>query len=363
MLSKIFSRVFTVGLVAASVYFFYQHNYLVGVSFLIMAVLRVFGYNLERFAKGLGDLAKHAEIEKKCNCVIELTMNVEEVLKHESVRALFDKLRTKGVIKEGQEKDNWTKLLVQNYQQKYQTDQPFEKVKFNIKNNLLWKNGAIDFNDNIYHEFFLPYAYVTGQDDDHVPFWAPKIQVGLSIRIFMVNGIIKLQIGDFSKEYSSDVVEKGMAVYKTYETVTSFPLLYFSHRHRIPENYLNLSMYATNAYYEHQKRQKTDMTRDWKQVVKDVADHNYVCSVADEYVADKRRWDKIIKTFDQKREEWLKREEFNDPYARKDDDDDYLRDDSIYYTNKYLTVYVANYNDLKERREKYVYGDYYEERP
>ena len=49
----------------------------------------------------------------------------------------------------------------------------------------------------------------------------------------------------------------------------------------------------------------------------------------------------------------------------RNDEDDYhdLDDNSIYYSNKYLAVSVANYKDRKEHREKYLYTDYYEERP
>ena len=54
-------------------------------------------------------------------------------------------------------------------------------------------------------------------------------------------------------------------------------------------------------------------TKDWKEVVKDAANYNYVCSVADEYVEDRGRWEKIIKRFEAKRNPWLKREGFSDP--------------------------------------------------
>ena len=58
----------------------------------------------------------------------------------------------------------------------------------------------------------------------------------MTIRAFVVNGIIKLQIGRFSKRLSPEVVKKGLDIYKTYETITSFPLLYFTSQHQIPEN-------------------------------------------------------------------------------------------------------------------------------
>ena len=111
---------------------------------------------------------------------------------------------------------------------------------------------------------------------------------------------------------------------------------------------------------------KKDFTADWKHLNQEVRDYNYVCNLADEVINDSGKWQKIVKVFNDKKDAWLKKEEFKNPFARdKEDDyyDDRFDDNNIYYVNKYLNVFVANYNDFKEKREKYVYTDYYEERP
>ena len=107
------------------------------------------------------------------------------------------------------------------------------------------------------------------------------------------------------------------------------------------------------------------MTKDWKEVVRDVADYNYVCSVADEYVEDQKKWDKVTKRFEDKRKTWLESEGFKDPFARDDKEDTYYgpHDNSVYFGNEYLHVYALNYGDMKEHRERYTYTDYYEEHP
>ena len=224
------------------------------------------------------------------------------MLKHDATAWLFRRLQSTRLIALEITLDEWAARLLKNYQTKYMTDAVVHSVKFNIKNNLLWKNGEIDFTDSIYHEVFIPYddpsdsQKIVGPGDcSEIIFRSlnPEgIHAGVTIRIFVVNGIIKLQIGKFSKSLSPDVTKKGLDVYKTFETITSFPLLYFSYQHRIPENYLNLSAYATDSWQRHQKGEKTDMAKDWKDVVKDVADYNYVCSAADEYVEDRSRWEK-----------------------------------------------------------------------
>lgn len=92
----------------------------------------------------------------------------------------------------------------------------------------------------------------------------------------------------------------------------------------------------------------------------------YNVNLADEYVEDKGKWQKIVKKFDEKKKQWLKKEEFKNPFGQDEDKDEYddrWDDNSIYYSNKYMSVFVFNYNELKDKREKYVYTDYYEERP
>lgn len=352
------STIFTLIIGGASIYFFYENNFLVGLLLLIWTISRLFGVSLQRLVKGLGELISHYELERKSNVSMELRINVEEVLKHSSVEQLFKKLKENKIAHEA-DISEWIKKLLNNYKKKYKTTKNWEKVKFNIKNNLVFKNEKIDFNDSIYHELYIPYEYKDGKEEEESIF-TPRIETGLTIRVFIVNGIIKLQIGYFSKEYTPKMLrDGGLAVYQTHETITSFPLMYFSYQHKIPENYLNLSAYATESWKDSHvdaKDKKKDFTADWKELKREIRDYNYVCNLADEYIEDKGKWEKIVKGFDEKKEAWLKREEFRNPFGREKDDD-------IYYVNKFLNVFIANYNDLKEKREKYVYTDYYKERP
>lgn len=355
------STLFTLALAGATIYFFYDYNFFLAVVFLIWTLSRLFGYSFQRLVKGFGEITTHSQLEKKCNVVLEIKINIEEVLKHKAVSELFERLKKQKNI-EKKSKDEWIKDLLHSYKKKFDKKETLEEVKFNIKNNVLWKNGEIDFNDSVYHEVFIPYNL----DEFEKKELSPYIYTGLTIRVFIVNGIIKLQIGDFAKEVSPEVIKKGLDVYKTHETIASFPLMYFHWQHKIPENYLNLSMYATDSYYKHLKGDKEDFTKDWKEINKEIRDYNYVCSIADEYVEDRGRWEKIVKEFDEKKDKMLKENDFKDPFARDENDDYYYddwRDNNVYFINKLMTIFVANYNENKEKREKFVYTDYYEERP
>lgn len=359
------SKFFTFALLAGSIYSFYEYSFLLAVILLIWTLSRLFGYNLQRLIKGIDEINNYSQLEKKCNVILEIKLVIEEILNSPAVSELFDRLKENEIIKNKNRKD-WITNLVENYKKKFDKENPLEEIRFNIKNNVLWKNGEIDFNDSVYHEIFIPYEYKNGKEEEEKSLFTPDINIGLSIRVFIVNGILKLQIGNFSKELSSEVIKKGLDVYKTYETITSFPLMYFHWQYKIPENYLNLSMYATDSYYQNLiKETKGDFTKDWKEINEDVRDYNYVCSIADQYVDDSSRWEKIIKRFDEKKNLILKENNFKDPFARDDDDDYYddYRSNNVYYLNNFMSVFIANYNDNKEKREKYAYTDYYEERP
>ena len=134
----------------------------------------------------------------------------------------------------------------------------------------------------------------------------------------------------------------------------------------LKENYLNLSAYATeswkNMHADKDKKSK-DFTSDWKALNKEVRDYNYVCSVADEYVANRKRWDTIVAGFEKKKLAWLEKENLRNPFARGDDDPyDDLQLNNLYFVNSYLSVFIINHNEFREKRERYVYTDYYEER-
>src|SRR5262249_39173781 len=156
----------------------------------------------------------------RSNCFLRLIIGIEGLLKHEAVSELFLKLQSTGTIRREISEDQWKTQLLENYRQKYKTDNVHHEVKFNIKNNLLWTNGEIDFNDSIYHELFIPYNGPTGSPQITAPpgeefdrkretsLNSEGIHAGLTVRVFVVNGIIKLQIGKFSKRLSPEVIKK-----------------------------------------------------------------------------------------------------------------------------------------------------------
>lgn len=369
------SGIFTFIILAASVYFFTEYNFVVAVILLVLGLSRLFGYSLTRLVNGINAITTNTATERKVNASIEIKLNIVEILDHEVFSEVFKKLKGNEGLKLTTEAA-WKKQLLENFKKIYKeaedhtTDDGkrylWEKVKFNIKNGLLWKNGEIDFNDSIYHGWFVPHVYVSEEEEKDR--WTEDIRVGVSIRVFAVNGMIKVQVGSYNKDQSPRLIRDGfLAVYQTWTTVTTFPLMYFLVSHNIPSSYFNLSMYATDSYREHlAKDSKINFTDDWKAINAEVSEYNYITNLPDdETIPDQKKFQEISTKFNEKREAILAKENFIDPYARKDDDyhDSYFDDNNINFRNDYVSIFIANMNEFKEKKEKYLYPDFYEERP
>ena len=102
--------------------------------------------------------------------------------------------------------------------------------------------------------------------------------------MLVVNGMLHLQVGRFDKGYSPRVLRAGsLAVYETFTTVTSFPLMYFSYQHGIPVRYLNLVAAATPSYKEShddrgdEKKRWKNRYSDWQSLNREIAGYRLLC--------------------------------------------------------------------------------------
>lgn len=370
------NHIFTLIIGASSVYFFYSNNFIIALILFTWFLSCLFGYNLKRIFEGLG----HSEVERQSNILLELKINIVTILNHKAVSDLFDRLQNgkKSTFRSEfkfKDKAKWIEQMIDNYKKKYNNDNDWtndeghrfvwDSIKYNIKNNILWKNGQIDFSDSIEHELLIPYEFKGEDNDDSMSWNDNNIGSGLRVRIIIVNGMIRLQIGKFDKESSPEVYrDSGLAAYKTWETLTTFPLMHVSQS--IPTRYLNLSMYATDSYKGTLKREPSgDWTKDWKKLNAEVVDYNYLkTAFANDALTD-TKFNKTYKKFYTKSLEKLAAENFSDPHKREDDDwlPGWMEDNNITYLNYFLYVFIADYKDMREKNEKYYLTDFHEEHP
>lgn len=370
------STIFTLVIGCASVYLFYKNSFLIALVLFTWFLSRLFGYNIKRIFEGLG----HSEVERQSNIVLELKINIATILNHKAVSDLFDRLQNgkKAMFRSEfkfKDKVKWVEQMIGNYKKKYNKNDNdwtnkegrrfvWDSIKFNIKNNILWENEQINFSDSIEHELVIPYEFKGKEDDDSMS-WN-DIGSGLRVRVIVVNGMIKVQIGNFDKESSPEIYnDSGLAAYKTWETITTFPLMYVSQS--LPAHYLNLSMYATDSYKGLLKREPSkDWTKDWKELNTEIADYNYLkTAFASDAPADSK-FNKVYKKFYTKSLEKLAAENFSDLNKKKDDDwpvPGWMEDNNTTYLNNFLHVFIADYKDARKRNEEYYLTDYHEEHP
>lgn len=304
------------------------------------------------------------------NVAIDIAINVAGVLRSEKLDVVFDKVQDGVVMRNGKkiklfsDRETFVKKLLGNYKKKYSKekeekkllrifkdnkekiskvdDHLWEKIKFNIKNNILWKNNTVDFHDVICHRIFIPYDLSSDfydlKTDNHFGL-ITGIQWGLMIRIVVVNGILKLQVGEFDEETSPEILKNVKCL--EYLTITSFPLIYASYS-LIPSSYFNLSV---SAIQDEEYRGK-DSIAEWKAIKNEFIKYNNLFN-HDEGDLSGSWIGKTMKDFEKKKKKWFKKESF-------DFGMNHIR-------NKYLSVSISDMNEMKDEiaRQYTEFGNKY----
>ncbi len=356
------SSVIRLGILGLAVYFYLQGKVLwaaVCVAFVIWLSFR------QQIAHIVGAFGKLTEVpqEHSANSELSYSFGLDGVFEHPAVDQLFAKLQTKNKAP-APTLEEWRKLLAENYCRKYKREKPGCEVRFNVKNNLLFVNGDVEFGDHIYYQLEIPYRWTDAGEPERVPSFSPESEYRLAVRVLLVNGILRLEVGGFDKEYSPAVFREGsMAVYEDFATVTTFPLMYFTHQHGIPVRYLNLVAEATPAYKAWTTGRSTeknpDMYRDWRSLHAELATYRILCDTENENYGMKRRL-KLEKAFEEKRIALLNA----DGYKTPDHEEEAWRypDTGHWYSNRFGRVFFWNRNNYGEGFEGW-FADYTEEQP
>lgn len=337
---------------------------------ILCAVLLGWSFLQQQIAALAGVVGKLINVphEHDANCVLQYTYSLEDVVKHPSVNALFHKLQANSKAPT-QTLDEWRTLLIGSYARRYAPATNSREITFNIKNNLLFKNQEVDFGDHVFDSVEIPYRWTEdGQPEERRGFLTPEVEVQLTVRVLLVNGMLLLQVGHFDKAYSPRILNNGsLGVYETYATITSFPLLYFADDHGIPVRYLNLVPQATAAEKERHahrgdKNWKGLPGGDWRTLQYDIAAYRVLCDTDNDNY-DYNAVTKLAKSFHDKREPLLAAEDYK-TYPRADEETWRYPDMGHTYWNEYGQVFFRNMNANRDSpRAAHWFTDYYEEQP
>jgi hypothetical protein len=301
---------------------------------------------------------------KKYNTLIDIRINVVEILNHPILQRIFDAAKTGKSIGNGiaqNTKDEWINVMIENYKRIYTDANEWvskgkrinlHKIKFNLINNLLWTNGEIDFTDEIYYKISIPYdSKETDKDcfgDD------------ISIRLFVLNGILKIQVGPFDEKSSPKNIGNGHA-YQNYVTISSFPLIYFQPHTNLPTEYMNFGVLLTDLMHSGVPEldiQKAIDNMHLEKAQYEFVSENEFSSDTGRYSRDERKLREIYDLFAEKRTEWLHRENFVDDNADKE------KKINESYNNNYWSIKIVDYLSWKENRDyrENRFADFYEQR-
>jgi hypothetical protein len=351
------------GIVLLTGYLYRQGSQALTLSLLLFAWLIV--EQLVASTDGVGRRVAHLQLEHDASSVLIYRFSVERVLSHPCVETFF------GALKRADKAPaptfaEFRALLLDTYARKYAPATTTCEVGYNVKNNLLFKNGQIDFSDHVYHALEIPYRW-----DDAKPASDPALSAeceeALTIRLLIVNGMLELQVGDFAKRYSPRLLRgDSPAVYQTYVTITSFPLLYFSGYHGMPVRYLNAVPAATASYKATLDDSITDPKKwkkryaDWRALQSDIAAYRVLCDDHNED-HDFKRVDALSKRFRERRESFLAREGYRNDELDGEESWRYP-DIGHAFSNSYGRVFLRNMNANRENpRVEAWFCDYVED--
>ena len=143
------------------------------------------------------------------NTRLRISIKLTETLRHPAVRRLLDRLKQVGRVDSSLTEEQWTASLVEAYQERSRReDQESEEVVFHIRGERLWVNGRLCETDSLYHEIVIPYESVQQVDREHVH-EDDVDRAALRLRVLVVNGLLKLQVGRFDRSLSPERTPKA----------------------------------------------------------------------------------------------------------------------------------------------------------
>lgn len=363
-----------VALLVLGVYFLKEGNVLLGLVFATVFVLMTNYRTFSRIGKLTLQLRDEA-IAAQCNVVIEIGFDVERALQHQDLNRLFDYLRTPrstdvkfelaGFTNEplpplgASTVGEWRKELVAIYKEKYKREHSFESVRFNVKGSTIFKDDIPWHNDMLIHSLEIP--VVSGLDESRYRHSTFKT---VEIRVVMINGMLKLQLGRFPKDASPRIYKTSVyPTHRTFVTLTSFPMLHFHRRHGLPEKHLNLEIKGSEAWVaaledrSDKKRRKSG--NDW-QLLHDDLVHYRTLVVPDNEDVDYDTRKKAREHLDQRREVFLKEQGFKTAYTQPDEYDAVDLGESHF--NDMLHVTFHNLHDWREAVKSEALIDFFEDK-
>ncbi len=218
---------------------------LVGWSF-----LRVFKDVRAAYTMPLERSLLDAVSESRAATKISISLKVDGILGHHALGAAFERLKGLGRLSSEVTIEQWRQTLLEKFrkQEGLLSDDPtWAKVEFDIRSGQLWVDGDYRQNSIIYHAILIP-------DESLENPYAGRD--GLTIRIFVLNGQLVVQVGEWEEEDGRREEWQKDTSWIAWDTVTEFPLLLCPLVHYIPPRFLLLDIFANSLDHPNWERMK-----------------------------------------------------------------------------------------------------------
>ena len=286
---------FTAAVFLAAVYFLLDEKWFWGTLLLGWAVYRAAVGRLRSVMRLLVAHGQQATSEIRSNSWIRVTVYVEPALQHPAVADLYTRLSALKNLN-GMSKEDWTSGLLERFRSKYGGGTAAQ-VLFRVHANIVWKDGKPDWGGELSHEWLLPTSGMRWDPGLGLPRDEDDSYRGLRLRIVVVNGVLKFQIGGF---YDDDTPHRVDSLrWQRWQTIASFPLFLFPFKHALPLRFLRMDQLVRQATYENVKEQRRQLRRDSEKYL-----HVITASWFD------GKSEKIDREFKERSDEWLGREGF-----------------------------------------------------
>lgn len=373
-MQKAFWDLFTVGSITiGSIICFYSHLYIIAAPLLLWAVVRLTGYAIDDLRAEANDFSTVLIEDMYSNVSLTFEIDISKVLQHPDTLKVVEKLRSQKIFSSNVDQETWINQMLQSYKTTVGKDSGWEQVSFDIQKGILWKNEKVTSQEAIHHEIDIPCPEslidLEYKEKNTWKFGSRNIRIfnNFSIRLLLVNGILKLQIGRLDQITSFDVIKGGdLGEYEQWHTITSFPLIY-CYRHGIPLKYLFLNYRAIPECIKHDEAW-VDI---WNKLNEEASSYRFLLQnkERDFSLSEKdntkilRKWERIAKDFKQKLEAWSQREGFEDLNASQYKDylfGKYARMETA-YRNQYMVIRAFDLSALHKENRREFFTDYYEE--
>lgn len=269
--------------------------------------------------------------QNNTNCKFEFNFKVLEILNDKKLEEYFNSDCF-------EENNNLLKEIISNWKKLIKDWKIKQEVEINIKNWNIYKDWNIKFEDNIYHEIFIPYNLDNYNEDYHHP------HTWITIRIIIINGLLKLQLWNFrawnfNTIYTDSFWNYNYDTYKNFYDLVNIPIIYYFNYLNISKKHLNIVAEWIEWYYNSKgERFSKEWTVKRKQLHIDLNNYFYLNSFWEDDTIDKKYQD-ILLDFSKKSDNI-----FNNQNIEIND----YRDESSYAFNLwYMTSFSHKYLELK----------------